>query len=238
VLKHVLDDIFQLVQRHQPDHPKLPILKRTYDLVLSGKDIKTNETDRAPSSEDRPNKKTSQSEDASTDSSHSQAQDKATTSEARDAIADSSAHEAPNVPISSGAKHAEDDCSANQAQNPATEDMADMTNSKEQAEEDDCSANQAQNPGAEEEEQATKEGCSSPHVEEALEHNIDPTEVEAALTVAEGAITQILASEQSAQILEERGKLMVNQEGNKEVHPYEAPLSGLSIPPTFEEQIF
>ena len=150
VLKHILDDTFKLVQRHQPDHPKLPILKRTYDLVLRGKDIKTNETDRAPSSEDRPNKKTSRSQDAGTDSSHSQAQHKATTSEARDAIADSSAHEAPDEPIASGAKHAEDDCSANQAQNPATEDTADMTNSKEQAEEDDCSANQAQNPGTEE----------------------------------------------------------------------------------------
>ena len=131
VLKHILDDTFKLVQRHQPDHPKLPILKQTYDLVLRGKDIKTNETDRAPSSEDRPNKKTSQSEDASTDSSHSQAQDKATTSEARDAIADSSAHEAPNVPTASGAKHAEDDYPADQPQNPATEEMADMGNSKE-----------------------------------------------------------------------------------------------------------
>src|SRR4051812_3427375 len=153
VLKHVLDDIFRLVQRLQPDHPKLPILKRTYDLVLSGKDIETNETDRAPSNEDRPNKKTSRSEDASTDCSHNQAQDKGTTSAVRDAIADSSAHEAPDEPTASGEKHAEDDCSADQAQNPATEEMADMGNSKEQAEE---------------EEQATKEGCSSAHLQEAL----------------------------------------------------------------------
>src|SRR4051812_13750385 len=101
VLKHVLDDIFRLVQRHQPDHPKLPILKRTYDLVLSGKDIETNKTDRAPSKEDRPNKKTSLSEDAGTNCSNNQAQDKATTFAAKNAIADSSAHEASNEPTAS-----------------------------------------------------------------------------------------------------------------------------------------
>src|SRR5436190_2936825 len=101
--------------------------------------------------------------------------------------------------------------------------MADIVNSKEEAER---------------EEQPTKEGCSSAHVEEALEHNINPAEVEAALSVAEGAITQILASEQSARILEERGKLMVNQDGKEEEHSYEAPLSGLSIPTTFEEEVF
>src|SRR5438309_1747188 len=85
VLKNVLDDIFQLVERHQPDHPKLPQLKQQYDLVLNGKDIETNKTDNAPSNEDRPNKTNSGSEDAGADCHDNQTQDEAATSAAREA---------------------------------------------------------------------------------------------------------------------------------------------------------
>src|SRR4051812_9133309 len=87
-------------------------------------------------------------------------------------------------------------------------------------------------------EQATKEGCSSVPVEEAPEHDVDPAEVDAAMAVADGAITQILASEQSVKILEERGKLMVDEGTKEQEHSYEARLKCLSCARSFEEDVF
>ena len=98
----------------------------------------------------------------------------------------------------------------------------------------DASADDSANK-AEGEEQANKEGCSSPTVKEFIEHFVDTNKyhterdegeiiqiLESAnslsISLAEGARTQISPSEQSANILKERGKLTVIEEGNEQEH--------------------
>ena len=223
VRKKVFEDIYHHVERHQPKHPQLAKLKRQYALLLTDKDVETNKTDNAPSKEDTPKKRTSGSIDAGADCSDHQQQDEARTSAERNVGADCSAHEANNEPTTSGARGAAADCPTDQVHDDATEEMAEIGNKKDQGEG---------------EGKATKEGCSPSHVQQATEQDIDPAEVEAALSVAEGAITQILASEHSAKIFEEQGKMMVTKERKEEEHSYDAPLPSLSIPPTFREELF
>ena len=94
VSKKNFEDIFLHVERHQPDHPKVAQLKQQYPLVLSGKNIKTDATDPAPSKDDRSNETNYESQDAGAKWSTNPTQDEAPTCTARDASADNSANKA------------------------------------------------------------------------------------------------------------------------------------------------
>ena len=85
VRKKSFEDIFQHVERNQPDHPKVAQLKRQYPLVLRGKNNETDATDPAPSKDDRSN----EAQDAGAKCSTNPTKNEAPTCAARDASADS-----------------------------------------------------------------------------------------------------------------------------------------------------
>src|SRR5436190_208593 len=88
VSKKNFEDIFQHVERNQPDHPKVAQLKQQYPLVLSGKNIETDATDPAPSKEHTSNETNYEAQDAGANCSTHPTQDEATTCATRDASAD------------------------------------------------------------------------------------------------------------------------------------------------------
>src|SRR4051812_13263426 len=94
VSKKIFEDIFQHVERNQPDHPKVAQLKQQYPLVLSGKNIETDATDPAPSKEHTSNETNYEAQDVGANCSTHPTQDEATTCATRDASADSSANKA------------------------------------------------------------------------------------------------------------------------------------------------
>src|SRR3954471_4026234 len=94
--KKMLEEIFQEVEKHQPDHPKLAQLKRQYPLVLNGKNIETDTTDPAPSKEDSSNETNYAAQHAGANCSTHPTQDEATTCAAKDASADCSANQGKN----------------------------------------------------------------------------------------------------------------------------------------------
>ena len=94
VSKKIFEDIFQHVERNQPDHPEVAQLKRQYPLFLSGKNIETDATDPAPSKDDRSNETNYEAQDAGAKWSTNPTQDEAPTCAAKDASADNSANKA------------------------------------------------------------------------------------------------------------------------------------------------